>query len=127
MTTNTIANINGSDCRGNRIKILLIVLTLMMGGCASEQAVYNNYVTMVNVSDGVNEQEAKIIAQKQIIGMHQKRDYRVTAPDIKDTPEAQQYPDYWFVGFGHNWLSPMSTDPLAKTYTELRETQYTLY
>ena len=100
------------------------ILVLIAGGCATPQAVYRNYDAMVSVSDGVNEREAKIMAQKQIIGMQQSRDYRVTAPDIKTTPEALKYPQVWFVVFGHNWFSPISTDPMAKTYTQLRETQY---
>lgn len=107
------------------MKQLLCVLGLVvLVGCASTEAIYKNYATMVNVQDGVSIQEAKIMAQKSIIGTQEKRDYRVTAPDIKTTMEAQKYPDYWFVVFGHNWLSPISTDPMAKTYTELKETVY---
>lgn len=94
---------------------------MFAAGCASTKAINDNYNKMVNSSDGVTDQEAKIIAQKELVGTQQKRDYRVTAPDIKSTPEALKYPAYWFVVFGHNWFSPMSTDPLAKTYRELRE------
>lgn len=104
--------------------IALFIVLLAVAGCSSAQAIYDNYAKIVNVSDGVNEEEAKIMAQKQIIGTQEQRDYRVTAPDIKNTPQAQKYPEYWFIVFGHNWFSPVSTDPLAKTYTELRETQY---
>ncbi len=103
---------------------MVLILLVIAGGCASSRAIHNNYEKMVNISDGVDEQEAKIMAQKDIIAMYEQRDYRVTAPDVKDTPEALKYPDYWFVVFGHNWLSPISTDPLAKTYTELKEAQY---
>ncbi len=107
------------------MKQILCALSLcLLVGCASNQAIYKNYSTMVDKGDGVSEQEAKIIAQHAIIGSQEKRDYRVTAPDVKNTIEAQKYPDFWFVVFGHNWLSPISTDPMAKTYTELRETQY---
>ena len=105
-------------------QVLFIFLMLVVCGCASTEAIYNNYTQMVNVSDGVSEQEAKIIAQKQIIDTQEKRHYRITAPDIKTTPEALKYPDYWFIIFGHNWFSPISMDPTAKTYTQLRETQY---
>ncbi len=107
-----------------RRKYVLLITILILSGCASTDAIYRNYDKLVNIQDGVDAQEAKIMAQKDLIGMQQKRDYRVTAPDLKTTPEALQYPDYWFVVFGHNWLSPMSTDPLAKTYTQLREAQY---
>ena len=35
-----------------------------------------------------------------------------------------KYPGYWFVLFGHNWLEPLSQEPLTPTYSELRQTQY---
>ena len=102
----------------------IILLCVLLAGCASREAIYANYAVMVDVADGVSDQEAKIIAQREIVNAKEKRDYRVTAPDIKTTKAALKYPDYWFVVFGHNWFSPISTDPQAKTYTELRETQF---
>ncbi len=95
-----------------------------MSGCASTDAIYKNYNNLVNLKDGVDEQEAKILAQRIIVSTNEQRDYRITAPDIKTTQQALRYQDYWFVVFGHNWFSPISTDPLAKTYTQLRETQF---
>lgn len=107
------------------IRPMAVVLgALFLGGCASTEAVYRNYDRLVDTRNGVSAQEAKIIAQKELIGVQQRRDYRITAPDLKDTPESRKYPDYWFVAFGHNWFSPISTDPLAKTYTQLKEAQY---
>ena len=107
----------------NKIFWVLGIVFLTVG-CSSMDAVYNNYDRLVNVKDGVDAQEAKLIAQRMIINAMEKRDYRITAPDIKTGPEALQYPDFWFVVFGHNWFSPMSTDPMAKTYTQLREAVY---
>lgn len=106
------------------LPILLLAVVVLFNGCASIKAIERNYQHMVDVKDGVDIQEAKIIAQHEIILTYEKRDYRVTAPDINTTDYAKQYPDFWFVTFGHNWFSPMSTDPLAKTYTELREGVY---
>ena len=108
---------------GNQSKIMLGML-LMLSGCSSTEAIYRNYDRLVDSRNGVMAQEAKIIAQKELVGMQQRRDYRVSVPDLKDTLETRKYPDYWFVSFGHNWFSPISTDPLAKTYTELKEAQY---
>jgi hypothetical protein len=109
---------------GEMNNILIILLVFGFSGCASVRAIDANYQQLVDVSDGVGEQEAKIIAQKEIISTYEQRAYRVTSPDIKTTQEALKYPDFWFVIFGHNWFSPMSTDALAKTYTELKETLY---
>lgn len=109
----------------NYIKSLgLMGLCGVLMSCASISAIEKNYQTMVQISDGVDAQEAKIIAQYQLAGMYEKQAYRITAPDIRTSDYAKQYPQFWFITFGHNWFSPMSTDSAAKTYTELREGIY---
>ena len=100
---------------------LFLIVTIL--GCSSLEAIYKNYKT-VNFADGIDEPEAKVIAQKKLVNTEEQRFYRLTAPDIRTTPQAMEYPEYWFVVFGHNWLSPISMEPVTKTYTELREIQY---
>jgi len=95
-----------------------------LSGCSSEKAIYRNYDSMVHNEHGVDTEQAKIIAQKKLIGTEEKDSYRVTFPDIKTGPLVYKYPDYWFVVFGHNFLEPMSSNPLAGTYRELLETEY---
>ncbi len=104
-------------------KFLVLLMLVSAVGCTSLDAIQKNYKTLVSVQDGVDEQEAKIMAQNTIIKTMEKDYYRITAPDIKTTESALKYSDFWFVVFGHNWLSPISTDPLAKTYSELREAE----
>ncbi len=108
----------------NVLNGLIITSVVLFVGCASTEAIYKNYNNLVNLDDGVTEKEAKIIAQRIIISSEEQNSYRITAPDIKTTHETVKYPEYWFVVFGHNWLSPISTDPLAQTYTQLRETHF---
>ena len=103
---------------------LLFIFLVLVSGCASVNAIEKNYQNMINVQDGVGAQEAKIIAQKTLLTVYEQQSYRITAPDIKTTPEALKYPDFWFVVFGRNWLSPISNDPMAKTYRELKQTAY---
>lgn len=107
-----------------RILVLMIALTAGLISCASREDIIKNYEEKVNYADGVNVEEAKSIAKRKIIMTEEKRNYRITAPDILNNIYAQKYPEYWFVVFGHNWLSPISTDPNSKTYTELKEAQY---
>ena len=102
----------------------ILISVFVMAGCASTEAIYKNYNQLVNFKDGVDSKEAKIMAQRIIVATDEKRDYRITAPDIKTSPAALKYPEYWFVVFGHNWLAPISTDAMAGTYTQLRETQF---
>ena len=101
-----------------------LLLLCFLAGCTSTKAIYKNYDTMVNLSNGVDSKEAKIMAQKKLINTEEKDTYRISFPDIKTGPLVYKYPDYWFVVFGHNWLEPMSMSPLAGTYTELRETEF---
>ncbi len=107
----------------NGLNGLIIFSLIVLAGCASTEAIYKNYDT-VNFKDGIDQREAKIIAQRIIIATDEQRNYRVSVPDIRTDLEAIKYPDFWFVVFGHNWLSPISTNPMAETYTELRETQF---
>jgi|GEM_PF-3518884 len=105
------------------LKGLVIISLFLMGGCSSTEAIYKNYNNL-DLKAGVKEHEAKIIAQRIIISTSEARNYRITAPDIKTIQQALKYPDFWFVIFGHNWFSPVSSEPLAKTYTELREAEF---
>lgn len=109
-----------------RTIVLMIMLTAGLTSCASREDIIKNYEEKVDYSDGVNFEEAKSIAKRKIIMTEEQRNYKVTAPAVLNTIYAQKYSDYWFVVFGHNWLSPISTDPNAKTYTDLKEAQYLL-
>lgn len=106
-----------------RSDLFLLALCLLTG-CTSTQAIYKNYDKIVHNEHGVNAEQAKIIAQKKLINTEEKDSYRISFPDIKTGQLAYKYPGYWFVVFGHNWLEPLSTEALAGTYTELRETEY---
>ena len=108
------------------MKTIALMIMLMAGltSCASREDIIKNYEEKVNYVDGVNAEEAKSIAKRKIITAEEQRNYKITAPGILNNLYTQKYSDYWFVVFGHNWLSPISTDPNSKTYTELKEAQY---
>jgi len=107
------------------MKSVVVFLALcFLAGCTSTKAIYKNYDTLVINDNGVNAQQAKIIAQKKLINTEQKNNYRISYPDIKTGPLVSKYPRYYFVVFGHNWLEPMTRNRLVESYTELRETQY---
>ena len=105
-------------------KYFSLLAICFLAGCTSTQAIYKNYDNLVHVQNGVNEQAAKIIAQRKLINTEEKDSYRISYPDIKTGALVHKYPGYWFVVFGHNWLEPMSSSSLAGTYTQLRETEY---
>jgi len=106
----------------NKIYSLLVVCFL--AGCASTGAIYKNYDHLVNLKDGVNAQEAKIMAQRILINTEEKDGYRISYPDIKSGLMVSKYPGYWFVVFGHNLLEPMSSDALTPNLTDLLQTEY---
>lgn len=106
------------------IWIGMIMAALSLSDCATREDIMKNYEERVIFTDGVNLQEAKIVAQRKIIAVEEKRNYKITAPAVLNNSASNAYEDYWFVVFGRNWLSPISTDENAKTYTQLKESQY---
>lgn len=104
--------------------VLIVMLAMGLASCASREDIIQNYEEKVNYADGVNISEARLIAKRKIITTDEKRNYKITAPGVLANIYTEKYPNYWFVVFGHNWLSPISTDENAKTYTELKEAQY---
>jgi len=106
------------------MKIYGLLALCFLLGCTSTRAIYKNYDHLVKPGNSVNEEQAKVIAQKKLINTEEKDNYRVSFPDIRTGPLANKYPDYWFVVFGHNLLEPMSSNALTATYRELLETEY---
>ncbi len=104
--------------------VLMLCLTMSLISCASREDIMKNYEERLNLGNGASIKEAKIIAQRKIISVPEKRYYKVTAPGIINNAASQKHEEYWFVVFGHNWLSPISTEEGAKTFSELKEAQY---
>ncbi len=101
-----------------------ILALCFLAGCTSTRAIYKNYDKLVHVENGVDAEEAKIMAQRMLIDTEEKDSYRISFPDIKTGQMVYKYPDYWFVVFGHNFFEPMSSNALTDNYTELLETEY---
>ncbi|MDE1921497.1 MAG: hypothetical protein KGI24_08660 [Candidatus Omnitrophica bacterium] len=108
----------------NRTRVLGLLVLCFLTGCSSTEAIYKNYDKLIFPGKAVSAEQAKVIAQRKLIGTGDKDSYRISYPDIKTGPLADKYPDDWFVVFGHNWLSPLNKNAMLDTYTELRETQY---
>ena len=103
-------------------RYFILIACLFLTNCASREGIYRNY-NQIDSYDGLDEKEAKMIAQKKIINTPEQRYYRITAPAISRNTAALEYPEYWFVVFAHNWFSPISTES-RKTYRELKEAVY---
>jgi len=99
-------------------------MILILAGCTSTKAIYQNYDHLVKPGQSVNDQQAKIMAQRILISTEEKDSYRVSYPDLKTGPLVAKYPAYWFVVFGHNFLEPMSQDALTTSYKDLLQTEY---
>jgi len=108
------------------MRTVLLVMMIIFGltSCASREDIVRNYEEQVNYSDGISPIEAKLIAKRKIITVQERRNYKITDPDILNNLFSQKYPDYYFVVFGHNWFSPISTDENAKTYSDLMAADY---
>ena len=101
-----------------------IIIVLFMVGCATPESIYRSYTTMVDVIDGVSEEEAKIIAKYNLMQMRENELYKISAPVIYTDSRATVYPKYWFVAFGPNWFAPMSKNRDELTYKELNSADY---
>ncbi len=63
--------------------IYLFILIILLSGCVSDRSIYMNAAT-INYSDGINEKEAKYIAQKYCLD-NGIRDVFVSSPEIQET------------------------------------------
>lgn len=84
-------------------KYLSFLLIFMMG-CAgslaeSLKSVSDRYEAVV-IEDGIDLQEAKAIAQKQMVKENLVELYDLSNPQVeKDVAELPRYQDYWFIYF----------------------------
>lgn len=86
------------------MKKCCVIMLLLLAGCASSmaaqsQSVLERYKTVV-VEDGVSLEEAKLIAQKELIRAGEVAVYDLADPQV-DTKAADlpRSKDHWFVSF----------------------------
>ncbi len=75
--------------------VVLAALCVAMTSCASREEIMQNYEERINYSDGINLKEAKIIAQRKIITVQEKRYYKITAPGLINNEAAFKHDDYF--------------------------------
>jgi len=83
--------------------IFIFVLAMLVSGCVSARSIYMNAAT-INYSDGINEQEAKYIAQKYCLDKG-IRDIFISSPE---TEEVFTNPKEWEIRFQEKNLSQLS-------------------
>lgn len=86
------------------MKRFCVIMPLLLAGCASSmaaqsQSVLERYKTVV-VEDGISLEEAKLIAQRELIRRNEAAIYDLPNPqvvtDVADLPRSR---DHWFVSF----------------------------
>jgi hypothetical protein len=107
-----------------KINVSVTFILCLLVGCTSTKAIYKNYDNLVRPDKSVNAEQAKIMAQRILIDTEEKDSYRISFPDIKTGSMVYNYPNYWFVVFGHNFLEPMSSNALTESYKDLLQTEY---
>ena len=86
------------------MKRFTILMIFLVAGCATSlsddiKSVKDNYATIVFYG-GVVLEEAKIIAQNQLVKRNIADIYALTKPLVKrDVSELPNYEDYWFIFF----------------------------
>lgn len=87
--------------------ISLIAIALLACGCNSISTVTEKY-KMINYADGINSDDAKLIAQKELIDSRYKGPVDVLMPSLVAHEDALKYPQYCFVSFpSTNYSSPL--------------------
>jgi hypothetical protein len=78
--------------------IYIVIGILLFAGCASLNEKIIKQYHEIDYSDGVSEEEAKVIAQKSLMDSpFNEEDYELEKGDVRWF--AEDYPDYWFVDF----------------------------
>ena len=81
-----------------------IIITLFLTGCASlliseSEAVLKRYPTVV-FEDGINLEEAKLIAQRELIRSNEVAIYELARPQVVDhVADLPHSENYWFIFF----------------------------
>ncbi len=86
------------------MKRFCVIISLFLIGCASammgeSKSVLERYKTVV-FDDGISLDEAKLIAQRELIRQNEVAIYELANPQVAaDVTDLSRYQDYWFVFF----------------------------
>ena len=79
-------------------KLLIILLATLTAGCITFSQVEKNR-KLIDISDGIDETEALLVAQINLLSSDFKPYDKVIPAKIRMDEAAQKYPDYWFVNY----------------------------
>lgn len=115
------------------IRLVSLILLLPLLGCATMSSIRNSY-KKINFSDGIDINEAKIIAKNEIIKTDAKNEYKIIGPEacdigdlnakavtnklfkeilIRNEDIGREYPNSWIVVFHPKLLSFFSISYLV--------------
>ncbi len=80
----------------NLIVIIFVLFTII--GCISFSKA-DRLRKLVDISDGINEQEALVVARVNLLESNFKSYDQVIPPKIRSDEAALKYPDYWFINY----------------------------
>lgn len=86
------------------MKKFCVMIPLLLAGCTSamraeSQSVLTRYKTVV-FDDGISLEEAKLIAQRELIRQNEAAIYDLPRPQVAaDVADLPRYQDHWFVFF----------------------------
>lgn len=73
-------------------------LALVTAGCAGLSAIEKGYAG-IDYSDGIDSREAVYVAQKNLMSVPEKKDYKLSPVHMPRNRIVGEYPDYWFLEF----------------------------
>ena len=78
--------------------IVVLCLIHLLSGCATTNSIKVNY-EKINYSDGINKEEAVLIAKNHLLSTKYKYDYQIISPLVLNNKSTRQYPDFWCIRF----------------------------
>lgn len=80
---------------------LMVAAVIFTAGCADNIMTLASRPKKVDTTDGVNIQEARMIARAALKESSEASDYRANSGVVIDNFMSKAYPGYWFVGFAN--------------------------
>ena len=78
--------------------LIVCFFLVILGGCKTVETVVREY-QRVKYNDGINVEEAKLIAQNVMTESRYSSSYDVLDPELINTEATVPYPNFWFISF----------------------------
>ena len=80
----------------------VVAASLVLMGCSLMMSQVSKNNQAINVADGINQEEALLIAQNTLLSSGYKSYDGIIPAKLREDEAALKYPDFWFVDYSPN-------------------------